>query len=410
MAAASAPSAASASLATGARSFSALAAVEVQSVLRMLDTASKLRAARCSRHLYRLAQAPFVWQDGAPLVVGTGHANFAARLREHPLLRHAPIELHVEQSRELATAEQALSIPLLHTLSARGWDVEPCEAVLQSPRVQQHLRELHLPPEAPASLLSLVATACASLTALTFDVGLIETAADIEALSAAPCLSSLRLFFVWDSSCSSLLDGLRACSQLTSLSLHDAVLDAAMLAALHSPELTARLQHLTLAGLRIERQSRVLLSQSPAGVFGPLVQLQSLTLGIVYGCSQNLVLQRLPSSLELLEMEGIRITSPEGGSRFELESATLQAALLAAPKLTVRLVVVDAVLKYYQSHRQGGADGVHSRSDNGDVESKPRPEYPDTLRLAAVDPARVQFAAWRGSTLAWETELMHSSV
>jgi len=387
-------------------------------VLRFLDSASKLFAARCSLHLYRLAQAPFVWQGGAPGLVRSSQTDLVARLREHPLLRHAPIHLRVD--REERPAEQVLSIPLLHTLSARGWDVEPCEAVLQSPRVQQ-LCELHLPLEASPSLLEFVATACPALTALSFDVGpMITDAKSIKALGAAPCLSNLRLFFLPFRSYSGVLDGLRACSHLTSLSLHGAVLDAAMLAALHSPELTARLQHLTLVGLRIERQSRVLLSQSRAGVFGPLARLQSLTLGLTLDCSHDALLQRLPSSLELLEIEVYCIVTHDGTYHFALESATLQAVLLTAPKLIVRMVVVDAVLQYYQSPRHGGADGgghssSSSSSSSSSAEPKQRPaflqrvrEYLNTLRLAVMAPARVEFVARRGSALDREAELQRS--
>jgi len=92
-----APAAAVAHLTSGARSFGSLADVEVQSVLRLLDSRSRLRAARCSRHLYRLVQAPFVWQDGAPFLVRSSQTDFATRLREHPLLRHAPIHLRRAQ-------------------------------------------------------------------------------------------------------------------------------------------------------------------------------------------------------------------------------------------------------------------------------------------------------------------------
>jgi len=406
-----APAAAVAHLTSGARSFGSLADVEVQSVLRLLDSRSRLRAARCSRHLYRLVQAPFVWQDGAPFLVRSSQTDFATRLREHPLLRHAPIHLRVERSGKLATAEEVLSLPWLHSLTARGWAAAPCEAVLRLPRVQQHLRVLHLPTNASPSLLSLVATACPVLTELSFNVGpLITEATSIEALGVAPCLSSIRLFFLSFGEHSGVLSGLRACSQLTSLSLHEAKLDAAMLAALHSPELTARLQHLTLVGLRVPVQSHALLSQAPAGLFGPLARLQSLTMGTVRGCSLNTLLQRVPLPLEQLELYIIPST-PHGGSvtRIDLQPSTLQAALQEAPELSVRLAVRDSVLQYYQTHRQGGADGS-SNNGSTSLESTERPTvYPGTLRLAAVDPVRVEFVAWRGSALAREAELRHIS-
>jgi hypothetical protein len=101
-----------------------LATVEVQLVLRCLDVRSRLRVARCNKHLYAAASYPFAWpkEQLATLQVsehGSALQALGGRVRRS-LLRLSPIRLRVHGV-DLPTSPwnspEVFSVPNVHALS-----------------------------------------------------------------------------------------------------------------------------------------------------------------------------------------------------------------------------------------------------------------------------------------------------
>jgi hypothetical protein len=135
--------------------FSILATVEVQLVLRLLDVASRLKAARCNKQLLAAASQPFAWpkEQMVPLSVMNDGDELQALGQRVPrsLMRMVPIELHV-QVREHEPLSDIFAVTNVHALKLDLANVQNTlcvahsgvlESLLSHPAAQ-HLRSLDI--------------------------------------------------------------------------------------------------------------------------------------------------------------------------------------------------------------------------------------------------------------------------
>jgi hypothetical protein len=310
-----------------------LATVELQLMLQFLDTTSKLKAARCSRHLLQAADHPFAWQ-GPPVAVSSRGRQKLGSLIRQSLLRHASIALTLDSR---LTAAEVAAIPRLRELDTFHCDSCDLPPMLLSLPSLQGLQTLRASFGMPLRAL------LPSLPALSkLECWVTVGSSDWSWLAAVPALTDLSL------ACSMgvplpLRDAIGECAQLQSLQLRSPTFPAGAFGRLCSTPALRQLRQLDLVNLGAHGVRFT--DDEYRAAFSCLAQLESLRLMSVNGVDRLLphlvhapALRRLIIPCDAQNPEVADSLGSTHPSRNELHSL-----LTAAPLLQVRLAAVASL-------------------------------------------------------------------
>ena len=121
-----------------------LAQVELQLVMQLLDTESKLKATRCSQWLLQAADHPFAWSGAKDFTIDSRFKSQPGTLVSRSPLRHVPIALVVASD---LIASQVALIPRVRELFVWNREEDSFRSLLSLPALRglQALR-LHCSP------------------------------------------------------------------------------------------------------------------------------------------------------------------------------------------------------------------------------------------------------------------------